>query len=174
MRIRLAMQEDVAAVIELLRRIVPSMRATGNLQWDENYPTAAVFEHDVEQRQLWVAEIDGALAGMIAVTTDPEPEYGHAGWNVEEAGVMVHRLAVDPTFRGAGMAAALMQKAEEVAVERGFPAVRTDTSAENEAAQRLFLKLGYVKTGEIGLSFRPGLRVICYEKHLNQAQFLIM
>lgn len=167
MRIRLAVQEDVAAVIGLLRRVVPSMRATGNLQWDENYPNAAVFEHDVEQRQLWVAEIDGALAGMIAVTTGQDPEYGHAGWDVEEAGVMVHRLAVDPEFRGAGVAAALMQKAEEVAVERCIPAVRTDTSRENEAAQRLFLKLGYVETGEIKLSFRPGLRVICYEKRLH-------
>ncbi|WP_348268001.1 GNAT family N-acetyltransferase [Edaphobacter paludis] len=154
------------AVIELLRRVVPSMRAAGNLQWDENYPTEAVFEHDVEQRQLWVAEIDGSLAGMIAVTTGQEPEYGHAGWDVEEAGVMVHRLAVDPKFRGAGVAAALMQKAEEVAAERGIPAVRTDTSRENTAAQRLFSKLGYVQVGEIGLSFRPGLRVLCYEKRL--------
>jgi ribosomal protein S18 acetylase RimI-like enzyme len=167
MQIRLAMRADVATVIELLRRVVPSMRAAGNLQWDEHYPTAAVFEHDVEQRQLWVAEVDGALAGMVAVTTGPEPEYGHAGWAVEEAGVMVHRLAVSPEFRGAGIAAALMRKAEEVARERGIPAVRTDTSAENEVAQRLFLKLGYGKTGEIGLSFRPGLRVVCYEKRLN-------
>jgi len=166
MQIRLAVQEDVAAVIELLRRVVPAMRATGNLQWDERYPCAAVFEHDVEQRQLWVAEIDGAFAGMIAVTTGPEPDYGHAGWDVEEAGVMVHRLAVDPQFRGAGVALALMRKAEEVAAQRGIQAVRTDTSAENEAAQRLFLKLGYRKTGEVRLSFRPGLRVICYEKRL--------
>lgn len=80
---------------------------------------------------------------------------------------MVHRLAVDAEFRGAGVALALMQKAEEVAAELDLPAVRTDTSAENEAAQRLFLKLGYRKTGEIGLSFRPGLRVVCYEKRLR-------
>lgn len=167
MRIRLAVREDVAAVIELLRRIVPTMRAAGNLQWDEDYPTAAVFENDVEQRQLWVAEIDGALAGMIAVTTGQEPEYGHTGWDVEEAGVMVHRLAVDPKFRGAGVAAALMQKAEEVAADRGVPTVRTDTSTENAAAQRLFSKLGYLQVGEIGLWFRPGLRVLCYEKRLQ-------
>lgn len=166
MQIRLAVQEDVAAVIALLRRVVPSMRAAGNLQWDESYPSAAIFEHDVEQEQLWVAEIAGALAGMVSITTGEDPEYGHAGWNVEEDGVMVHRLAVDPEFRGAGIAAALMRKAEEVAAERGIPAVRTDTSVENEAAQRLFLKLGYGKTGEISLSFRPGLRVVCYEKRL--------
>nr|WP_229738982.1 GNAT family N-acetyltransferase [Edaphobacter dinghuensis] len=154
-------------MIDLLRRVVPSMRAAGNLQWDENYPTAAIFEHDVDQRQLWVAETEGTLAGMIAVTTGQDPEYGHAGWNVEEDGVMVHRLAVDPAFRGAGVATALMRQAEEVAAERGIPAVRTDTSIENEAAQRLFLRLGYSKTGEISLSFRPGLRVVCYEKRLR-------
>lgn len=121
-----------------------------------------------------VAEIDGALAGMVAVTTGPEPDYGHAGWNVEEAGVMVHRLAVDPAFRGAGMASTLMRKAEEVAAERGLPTVRTDTSIENEAAQRLFLKLGFKETGEISLSFRPGLRVICYEKRLRSSSLPIM
>jgi ribosomal protein S18 acetylase RimI-like enzyme len=174
MRIRLAGQEDVVTVIDLLRRVVPSMRAAGNMQWDESYPTVAVFEHDVEQGQLWLAEVDDALAGMIAVTTGPEPEYGHAGWDAKEAGVMVHRLAVDPEFRGAGIAAALMRKAEEVAAERDIAAVRTDTSIENEAAQRLFLKLGYGKTGEISLSFRPGLRVVCYEKRLRQTQFLHM
>jgi ribosomal protein S18 acetylase RimI-like enzyme len=167
MRIRLAGREDVGAVIELLRRVVPSMRAAGNLQWDEHYPNVAVFEHDVEQRQLWVAEINGAFAGMIAVTTGRDPEYGHAGWDIEEDGAMVHRLAVDAEFRGAGVALALMQKAEEVAAELGLRAVRTDTSAENEAAQRLFLKLGYGKTGEISLSFRPGLRILCYEKRLR-------
>lgn len=167
MQIRLAVREDVGAVLELLRRIVPSMRAAGNLQWDESYPCAAVFEHDVEQKQLWVAETEGVFAGMVAITTGREPDYGHAGWDVEEDGVMVHRLAVDPEFRGAGLAAALMRKAEEVAAERGLPVVRTDTSIENQAAQRLFLKLGYRKTGEIRLSFRPGLRVLCYEKRLD-------
>jgi ribosomal protein S18 acetylase RimI-like enzyme len=167
MQIRLAVPEDVGAVLELLRRIVPSMRAAGNLQWEESYPGAAVFEHDVEQRQLWMADADGVFAGMVAITTGREPEYGHAGWDAEEDGAMVHRLAVDPEFRGAGIAAALMQKAEEVAADRGLPAVRTDTSIENEAAQRLFLKLGYRKTGEISLSFRPGLRVICFEKRLR-------
>lgn len=169
MQIRLAVREDVGAVLELLRRVVPSMRAAGNLQWDEHYPAAAVFEHDVEQGQLWVGEIDGIFAGMVAITAGHEPEYGHAGWDANEEGVMVHRLAVDPKFRGTRLAAALMRKAEEVAAERGLPTVRTDTSIENEAAKRFFLKLGFKETGEISLSFRPGLRVICYEKRLRSS-----
>jgi ribosomal protein S18 acetylase RimI-like enzyme len=79
----------------------------------------------------------------------------------------VHRLAVDPAFRGAGVAGALMRKAEEVAVEREIRVLRVDTNTLNEATQRLFPKLGYALAGEIGLAFRPGLRFLCYEKRLG-------
>jgi ribosomal protein S18 acetylase RimI-like enzyme len=167
MQIRLAVREDVAALMALLRRVVPLMRAGGNLQWDDAYPNAGVFERDIELGQLWVAEIDGAIAGVAAVTTDQEPEYAQVGWDVDEPAVVVHRLAVDPAFRGAGVAGALMLKAEEVAVKRGIRVLRVDTNSQNEATQRLFPKLGYELAGEIGLGFRPGLRFFCYEKRLG-------
>ena len=166
MQIRLAVREDVAAVVELLRRVVPLMRASGNLQWDDDYPNAEVFERDIEAGQLWVAEMDGAIAGVAAVSTDQEPEYAEV-WDIEEVAVVVHRLAVDPAFRGAGVAGALMGKAEEVAVERGIRVLRVDTNTQNEATQRLLPKLGYELAGEIGLGFRPGLRFLCYEKRLG-------
>jgi ribosomal protein S18 acetylase RimI-like enzyme len=153
-------------LMELLQQVVPLMRATGNLQWDASYPNAGVFERDIKLEQLWVAEIDAVVVAVAALTTDQEPEYAQVGWDIEEAAVVVHRLAVSPQFRGAGLAAALMKKAEEVALQRGIPVLRVDTNTQNEATQRLFPKLGYVLAGEIGLGFRPGLRFFCYEKRL--------
>jgi GNAT superfamily N-acetyltransferase len=167
MRIRLAVQDDLRAVMGLLRRVVPLLLAVGNRQWDESYPDEAVFERDIARGELWVAEIDGAVAGVIAATTHQEPEYALLDWKREETVVVPHRLAVDPEFRGAGVAAGLMRKAEEVAAGRGIGVLRVDTSAENEAMQRLLLKLGYEFAGEIGLSFRPGMRFLCYEKRLS-------
>lgn len=167
MWIRLAVREDVAALVGLLGRVVPLMQAGGNQQWDESYPDAAVFERDIDRKQLWVAQIDDSIAGVAALTTDQEPEYAQVGWDIEELAIVVHRLAVDPEFRGAGVAGELMRKAEEVAVERGIAAVRVDTNTQNEATQRLFPRLGYTLAGEIGLSFRPGLRFLCYEKRLQ-------
>ena len=167
MQIRLAVGEDVAGVMGVLRRVVPMMRAAGNLQWDDAYPNAEVFERDIELGQLWVAEIDGAIAGVAALTRDQEPEYAQVGWDIEEPAVVVHRLAVDPAFRGMGVAGALMRKAEDVAMERGIRVLRVDTNTLNEASQRLFPKLGYALVGEIGLEFRPGLRFLCYEKRLG-------
>jgi len=166
MHVRPGRRDDVEPVMALVRRAVPLMRAAGNLQWDDTYPNPEVFTLDVEHGQLWVAELDGRLAGMAAITQDQEPEYADAGLDPAEPAVVVHRLAVDPACRGRGVAEALMLRAEAVARERGITVLRLDTNTENEATQRLFPKLGYVLAGEIGLVFRPGRRFLCYEKRL--------
>ncbi len=171
MQVRQGTLDDIEAVMTLVRRVVPLMRVSGNLQWDNDYPNPAVFERDVELAQLWVAEIDGQdekqIAGIAAITTDQEPEYANVGWDTSELAIVVHRLAVDPVFQGKGIAAALMQQAEVVARLRGIPILRVDTNSQNQATQKLFPKLGYLYAGETGFSFRPGLRFLCYEKRLE-------
>ncbi|WP_158945659.1 GNAT family N-acetyltransferase [Granulicella sp. S190] len=166
MQIRLATCDDLAALMDLMRRIVPLMRAEGNLQWDDTYPNDAVFQRDIDLKQLWVAAEDDRIAGVAAITMDQESDYLQVGWDIHEPAIVVHRLAVDPASRGLGVAGALMQKAEEVALDRGITVLRVDTNTQNEATQRLFPKLGYLLAGEIGLEFRPGLRFFCYEKRL--------
>ena len=52
MQLRPATLEDIPAVLALIRRVVPAMRASGNLQWDDLYPNAKVFANDVAQQQL--------------------------------------------------------------------------------------------------------------------------
>jgi ribosomal protein S18 acetylase RimI-like enzyme len=165
--LRLALSADIPLIMALVRRVVPLMRATGNLQWDDHYPNPGVFERDLNLGQLWVAEIDGEIAGVAAITTDQEPEYANVGWDINETAIVVHRLAVDPAFKGKGVAKALMQQAEAVARDRSIPILRVDTNSHNQATQQLFPKLGYIYAGEIDLSFRPGLRFLCYEKRLG-------
>jgi ribosomal protein S18 acetylase RimI-like enzyme len=167
MQIRLATDQDLAALMALVRRVVPLMRSAGNLQWDEHYPNAAVFGRDIDLKQLWIAEIGPDIAGIAAITMDQEPDYAQVGWDINEPAIVVHRLAVDPAFRGAGVASSLMQTAERIAVGRGIFVVRVDTNTQNAATQRLFPKLGYQLAGEISLEIRPGLRFFCYEKRLS-------
>lgn len=169
MTVRLATLNDISALLHLVRRVVPLMQATGNFQWDDQYPNAAVFEKDIAQNQLWVAELDGKPVGVAAITTAQEPEYAQVGWDLSETAIVVHRLAVDPDVRGRGIAALLLAQADEVARQRGIDVLRIDTNTQNEATQRLFPKAGYVFAGEIGLGFRPGLRFYCYEKRLGLA-----
>lgn len=167
MSIRHAKFNDIPAIMELIAEVVPAMNAAGNFQWDSTYPDAGVFENDIARDQLWVAEVDGNIAGISAITTDQEPEYAIVGWDLNETAIVTHRLAVSMRFRGQGVAAKLLQQAEEEARKRGINTLRIDTNTNNEATQRLFPKLGYVYAGEIGLGFRPNLRFYCYEKRLD-------
>ncbi|MCC3153781.1 GNAT family N-acetyltransferase [Hymenobacter sp. BT770] len=164
---RRAALADVPAILALIRRVVPLMNANGNFQWSADYPNEAVFTEDVRRNHLWVAELDGAVAGVAALTMDQDEEYAQADWDAAEPALVTHRLAVDPAAQGRGVALALMEQAEKQAVAQGLRTLRVDTNSENAATQRLFPKLGYRFAGEITLGFRPGLRFFCYEKRLG-------
>ncbi len=166
MTLRLATADDIPALLNLLTRIIPIMHESGNFQWDEHYPNATVFGQDIAKQQLWLVLIDGTTAGLAALTEDQEPEYAQVGFDLNERAIVTHRLAVDPAFRGQGVAVALLNKAEQLAHERGIRFLRVDTNSENQITQRLFPKLGYRYAGDISLSFRPGLRFLAYEKTL--------
>jgi GNAT superfamily N-acetyltransferase len=166
MIIRQATLIDIPNILKLIAEVVPAMIAAGNLQWDNNYPNAIVFTNDIEQNQLWVAEVDNQIAGVSAITTDQEAEYEKVGWDIAELAIVTHRLAVSTRFRGLGVAAALLQQAEKVALHQNIKTLRIDTNTLNQATQKLFPKLGYIFAGEIDLGFRPGLRFYCYEKRL--------
>ena len=70
MNIRPATLQDVDSIMQLIALVVPAMNAAGNYQWDNTYPNTEVFEKDIDLHQLWVAEIDGNIAGISAITTD--------------------------------------------------------------------------------------------------------
>ncbi|GAB2773426.1 ribosomal protein S18 acetylase RimI-like enzyme [Hymenobacter luteus] len=166
--LRPATLADIPAILALIRRVVPLMQASGNQQWSADYPNAEVFEQDVAKGHLWVAELNGAVAAVAALThNDQDAEYAQADWDFAEPALVTHRLAVDPAAQGHGLAAALLAQAELLARQQGLRVLRVDTNSENQATQRLFPKLGYRYAGEITLAFRPGLRFFCYEKWLG-------
>ncbi|GGH03516.1 GNAT family N-acetyltransferase [Mucilaginibacter phyllosphaerae] len=167
MSIRIATLSDIPAIMQIITDVVPIMRAAGNLQWDDTYPNPQVFEEDIIAGQLWVAEVDGQIAGVTAITTEQYPEYAQVGLDISEEAIVTHRLAVSPRFRGRGLAADLLQQAEVVALQRGIHTLRIDTNSHNHATQQLFPKLGYSLKGEITLQFRPGLKFVCFEKRLD-------
>ncbi len=167
MIIRLATLNDMTGIMQLIAEVVPAMNAAGNFQWDSTYPNTGVFENDIDHNQLWVADADGDIAGIAAITTDQEPEYAEVGWDLDETAIVTHRLAVSTRYRGQGIGAKLLQQAEQEAISRGIKTLRIDTNSNNKATRQLFPKLGYEFAGEIGLGFRPNLRFYCYEKRLD-------
>ncbi|WP_209444299.1 GNAT family N-acetyltransferase [Pedobacter borealis] len=137
MTIRLAVTADIPKIMHLVSKVVPLMRAAGNFQWGEDYPNPEVFDNDITIGQLWIAELQDQVVGVSAITTDQDPEYADAGWDINKQAIVTHRLAVDPDSQGMDIAKALMNQAEVVAKASGISILRVDTNSENMATQAI-------------------------------------
>ena len=88
---------------------------------------------------LLAAKIDGRILGTVQLGLDMPPNQPHRG---EIKKLLVHRDA-----RGRGIGAALMQRIEEIAKERGRTLLVLDTASD--AAERLYTRGGWQRLGAI-------------------------
>ena len=90
---------------------------------------------------VFVAELDGAIAGYVYAALEPlswKELRGPAGF--------IHDVAVETTFRRSGVATKLMEAAIAWLRERGAPRVILGTATPNAPAQALFHRLGFRDT----------------------------
>lgn len=152
--IRPAHASDLEPISHMIPRVVAAMQAAGNDQWQEDYPRLEDFTQDVEQGRLWVLIHSGRLVGVVCVNDVTSPEYDSLTWPLAGPFLTIHRLAVDPDFRRAGLGRALVSLAEEQAHALGMTHMRVDTYSLNLPMQRLFTSLGYEKVGEFTIPSR--------------------
>ena len=124
---------------------------------------------------VWVAELDGRVAGAMAAFPVSEAVArsraflrlamrvagprrwpvalylywvgGRASPSPPAQALYVDALATDPAFERRGAARALLAEAERQARTRGLPAVALDTTDSNTAARALYAREGYVEVG---------------------------
>lgn len=87
---------------------------------------------------LWVAEVAGAVVGMVG--THPLP--GTLGWEI-------CRMYVAASQRGTGVAAALLSTAQAHARDAGAEVIRLWSDTRFTRAHSFYAKLGYVRQGPI-------------------------
>src|SRR5687767_13302930 len=90
---------------------------------------------------IFVAEQGGKVIGYVYAGLEPQ------SWKeLREAAGFIHDVIVDAAGRRTGVASALVEAAAQWLKERGAPRVLLWTASPNEAAQRLFERLGFRRT----------------------------
>jgi len=84
----------------------------------------------IEERQVTVADFNGAVAGVLVLAKTAE-------------GFLLENIAVLPAYRGIGKA--LLQYAESEARRQGFGSLYLYTHEQMTENQRLYSKIGYVE-----------------------------
>jgi ribosomal protein S18 acetylase RimI-like enzyme len=97
----------------------------------------------LDQVIFLVAEVEAGLVGTILATHD-----GRKGW--------INRLAVDPAFRGQGLAKNLVRQAERELEKAGLQMFAALIEEDNLRSIKLFEKLGY--------SFHPEIKYFTRKK----------
>jgi GNAT superfamily N-acetyltransferase len=163
--IRRATLADLSAIEALARGAVAQMRAAGNPQWDETYPAREDFARDIARGELYVVD-DGGVGACACINRDQAPEYASVPWSLNAPATVVHRMAVDRSRQGQGLAKALLAHAETLA-RRDSGYLRSDTYQANAAMNALFARMGYGLRGFVRFRGKPG-RFNCYDKSLRR------
>ncbi|MBD8665138.1 GNAT family N-acetyltransferase [Rhizobium sp. CFBP 8752] len=97
--------------------------------------TPASLAQKARDEIAFVAEEDGKLAGCVFLKPEPGCLY-------------VGKLAISPAFQSRGIGRQLLSVAEDIARQRGLPALRLETRIELTGNHTTFARWGFVKTAE--------------------------
>ncbi len=162
--IRAAQTKDLEALMNITKACAQFMISKGIYQWNDHYPDRASFQRDIQRRELYIAEINGTLAGCICISSLKDPEYLPVQWlSQTENNLYIHRLAVHPHFQGQGYARKLMDYAEACAQQKGFESVRLDTFSQNKRNQLFYELRGYQRLEDIYFPKQSEHPFHCYE-----------
>jgi putative acetyltransferase len=125
------MPEDARRLYDLRRQSIlelapPKTSAAEAKAWATQL-TLPGMERKLRELEIWVAELDGAVAGWGAIRGD-----------------YLEGLYTAPEFAGRGVGAELLDRLEGRLRERGVPVVRAEASTN---ARDFYLRRGYSATG---------------------------
>lgn len=135
---RAAVEACVVEMQDAERALVPELREGRAMA--ATYATAMLAGAGAHEGLVLVAEVDGAVVGLVGVAIERGEDLLES--TVNEVG-HVTDLVVLPAHRGRGIGRALLAAAEAHAAAAGMPYLTIDVLAANQAARALYAKAGF-------------------------------
>ena len=162
--IRKALTDDLSDIIQITQACARHMIGQGIFQWNEQYPSLAAFEKDLQNDELYVIGEEGKVKGAIVISTRMDDIYTPINWIAETSlNGYLHRLCVHPESQGKGYARQLLDYAEDLLKKQGCLSVRLDTFSKNLRNQRLYEARGYKKRDDVYFLHKSPDPFHCYE-----------
>lgn len=116
----------------------------------------AFLDASIAHGELFLAELDGVLAGCMVLNHAYNDGYAAAFWaaDVPDAQLLViHALGVHPAFARRGIAHRMVQYAIGTARAQGCRALRLDVLGGNVPAERLYTGQGFTCRGTVRMFY---------------------
>lgn len=148
---RMAREGDAGRIMELIDQAKGFLKSRGVDQWQKGYPDASAIEGDIRDGNGYVLTDGDRVVGYACISFDGEECYdGLKGeWLSIQPYAVVHRMAIDDTHKGRGLAKAMLHYAEELCVGKGVHSIKIDTDADNAIMKHILAKNGFTYCGVI-------------------------
>lgn len=156
--IRRATLTDLDAIWQLRLKTTALLKLRGIDQWQFDQPTKKRFELDILNQSFFVYTIKERIIAMMYIQHEKEDTYHeiNGNWQNDLPYLTIHRLAVDTTYLGQGIAKEMLDFAKSYALNHAIQSIRIDTHKDNYFAINLFKKQGFVFRGVIDLNSQYG------------------
>lgn len=167
MEFRKTLEKDVDSVMEIIKQSQQYFKEQGIDQWQNGYPNSDVIKNDISNDHSFVLLKDKKIVATTALSFDGEETYNEiyeGKWLSNEDYAVIHRIAVDTSHKGSGLAGDIIKEVEKKCSGNGIKSIKVDTHEENKSMQKLLLKNGFDYCGVIYLE--DGDKRIAFEKLL--------
>lgn len=166
MEIKRAKIEDIDEIMSTVKLAVSDMHEQGIYQWDHTYPSKEIITKDINEGNLHLYVDENNIKGFVVLDEYQDKKYDELEWKYNKGKYLVlHRLCVNPKYKGKGIATKLIEYADIFARDNNYSAIRLDTFIDNKRARGLYEKEGYKIAGSI--QFKLGV-FYCFEKPIQQ------
>lgn len=158
---RQAEMSDIPQIMVITARGIASLKDQGSPQWQDGYgPTQSQIEQDIKKGAAYVLE-DGKITAYAALIAGKDPVYTaieEGNWSGTQPYVSIHRVVVDSSLTGNGLAKKMLLHLLAVSQQSGFNDIRIDTYPLNIGMQKAIKKAGFVYRGKVNFPIPHGDR----------------
>lgn len=165
MTIRYAEKKDLDRIMQILADARESIGRLGIDQWQYGYPTRESVKEDISLKRGYVVLDGEEVCATFALMIHGEPTYKKiycGAWIGDGEYLAIHKIAIDSSHRGTGVAGEIVEYIMNYARELGYASVRVDTHHGNVPMRKMLEKNGFEYCGTIHLL--DGQPRVAYEK----------
>ncbi len=151
MKLRKTRESDIPQVMAIIDDAKSYLKSQNINQWQDGYPDSDVIRNDIILGRAFVLEDDNRIVAtaMLEIAIDPTYITIDGAWLNSDEYLVVHRIAVDSSSKGKGIAKVFLDEA----IKYFNPAsIKMDTHKDNLSMQRFLKKYGFKYCGVIHLN----------------------
>jgi len=165
MQIRKAIPADADAIMHIFRQAQAGLRIQGINQWQNGYPNMDIVDSDIASGKSLVCVENSRIASVFVLAFELEETYERiycGQWESAGQSGVIHRMAVEDSFKGRGLGREMISKAQQISLDFGIHSIKVDTHRDNGPMQGLLLNNHFLYCGVIYLA--DGQERLAYEK----------